>query len=87
MKTTKLSSKGQVIIPKQVRDSYHWKSGLKIQVVEVEDGILLKPNVHFPRSSLEEVAGCLGYQSAEKSEEAIQRAMKHGARNAWRDGD
>lgn len=41
METTKLSSKGQVIIPKHIRESHHWTAGLELQVIEFEGGILL----------------------------------------------
>ncbi len=43
MQTTLLSSKGQVIIPKALRDAHRWHTGTRLQVVETADGILLKP--------------------------------------------
>ena len=38
-----VSSKGQVIIPKTLRDAHRWHAGTRLQVVETADGILLKP--------------------------------------------
>ena len=43
MQTTLLSSKGQVIIPKTLRDAHRWHTGTRLQVVETAEGILLKP--------------------------------------------
>lgn len=39
---TKLSAKGQVVIPKAVRDRLHWKEGAALEVVERADGVLLR---------------------------------------------
>jgi AbrB family looped-hinge helix DNA binding protein len=42
---TKLSAKGQVVIPKDVRDRLHWTQGESLDVIETADGVLLKrPN-------------------------------------------
>lgn len=87
METTKLSSKGQVIIPKSIRESHHWDAGLEFQVVEVEQGILLKPKSSFEASTLSEVAGCLEYNGAPKSAEDIEAAFKKAVIEAWRDRD
>ena len=43
MQTTLLSSKGQVIIPKPLRDAHRWHTGTRLSVVPTADGILLKP--------------------------------------------
>lgn len=34
METTKLSSKGQVIIPKAFRSTHHWEPGLELMVID-----------------------------------------------------
>jgi AbrB family looped-hinge helix DNA binding protein len=39
---TKLSAKGQVVIPKDVRDRLHWTQGEALDVIETADGVLLK---------------------------------------------
>lgn len=84
METTKLSSKGQVIIPKAVRTARQWDSGLELMVIEVEDGILLKPKAPFEGTTLADVAGCLKYAGAAKTQGEIEAAMKKAAREAWR---
>jgi AbrB family looped-hinge helix DNA binding protein len=43
MGTIKLSRKGQVIIPKALRETYNWQAGLEFMVIDTGDGILLKP--------------------------------------------
>lgn len=39
---TKLSAKGQVVIPKEVRDRLQWKEGASLEVVETSNGVLLR---------------------------------------------
>ena len=59
METTRLSTKGQIILPKGIRDSRAWAPGTEFEVEETGDGILLRAAAHFPDTNLEEVAGCL----------------------------
>jgi AbrB family looped-hinge helix DNA binding protein len=57
METTRLSKKGQIILPKSIRVSRDWKPGTAFTVEEAGDGVLLRPAAHFPAAGLEEVAG------------------------------
>jgi AbrB family looped-hinge helix DNA binding protein len=59
METTRLSTKGQIVLPKNIRASRSWGSGTEFTVEETRDGILLRPARSFPETNLEEVAGCL----------------------------
>lgn len=43
MQVTLLSSKGQVILPKALRDAHHWQAGTRLEVLDTADGVLLKP--------------------------------------------
>ena len=43
MLTTKLSSRGQLVIPKQVRDAHQWSEDTEFSVHEQDDGIFLVP--------------------------------------------
>jgi AbrB family looped-hinge helix DNA binding protein len=85
VETTKLSSKGQVIIPKAIRASHNWDVGLELVVIEMGDGILLRPRAPFEETNLDQVAGALKYKGKSKSQEEIDSAMKAAARRAWRD--
>lgn len=59
METTRLSSKGQIILPKAVRDSHHWEAGTDFVVEDTGDGVLLRPVKRGRITRLEDVAGCL----------------------------
>jgi AbrB family looped-hinge helix DNA binding protein len=77
--TTKLSSKGQVIIPKEIRKRHHWEPGQDLQAIETNDGILLRPMSPFPETALKDVASCLTYAGKAKTNEAMEAAIKKGA--------
>ena len=52
---TKISAKGQVVIPKAVRDRLHWGEGEELEVVEAAGGILLRRKSQRPeRISVDE---------------------------------
>ncbi len=79
METTKLSSKGQVIIPKSLRNQYNWDTGQTLLVIDKGDGILLKSKSSFIPTSLKDVAGCLKYEGKPKSLKDMEQAIKTGA--------
>jgi AbrB family looped-hinge helix DNA binding protein len=87
VETTKLSSKGQVIIPKAYRAAHHWVPGLELVIIEMDDGILLKPKAPFEETRLDEVAGCLNYAGPPKFDHEIDAAMRQAAKKAWHDRD
>jgi AbrB family looped-hinge helix DNA binding protein len=76
--TTRLSSKGQIIIPKRLRSVYQWQPGQEFVVLETEEGILLKARRPFPTTALDEVAGSLPYQGPPKSLEEMADAIRKG---------
>ena len=87
MKTTKLSSKGQVIIPKAVRDAHHWSTGQELAVIEVGDGVLLRPVKPFPTTTPDEVGGILQYTGRARSLEDMEQAIAQGVRESTNDCD
>ncbi len=62
---TRLTSKGQVVIPKPVRDRMRWKTGTRLEVEATEDGaVVLRPEGRERGIDdlIERLSGCLrGY--------------------------
>lgn len=78
MASTRLSSKGQVIIPKHLRASHHWEAGQELIVIDTGDGILLKAKAPFPETTLSDVAGCLHYSGPAKTLDEMDEAIAKG---------
>ena len=87
MKNTRLSSKGQVIIPKSSRLAHHWEAGQELVVIDTDEGVLLKPARPVPSSTLEELAGCLKYTGPTKSLEEMEQAIQRGANQTREETD
>jgi AbrB family looped-hinge helix DNA binding protein len=85
MASVKLSSKGQVIIPKPIRDTYHWETGQELQLIDTGNGILLQPKAPFAESALDEVAGCLHYTGKPKSIADMDKAIAEGLKAQFHD--
>ncbi len=49
--TTTLSTKGQVILPKAIRDQRHWDAGTRLVIENTEAGVLLTQAPIFPQTS------------------------------------
>jgi AbrB family looped-hinge helix DNA binding protein len=67
MATTKLSTKGQVILPKSIRAARGWTPGTEFSIEETGNGILLRPAASFPPVTLDQVVGCLRYTGKAKT--------------------
>jgi len=74
-RTTVVSTKGQVILPKAIRDRRHWDAGTRLVVEETEAGVLLTQAPLFPRTSHEQVLGTLSYEGPPKTLEEMERAI------------
>ncbi len=80
METTRLSSKGQLILPKWLRDRYNWREGDEFIVIDTGRGVLLQPNRPFAPSTLEEVMAIIDYDgpayTVEEMDEAVAASFK-----------
>lgn len=83
METTKLSSKGQIIIPKAVRSAHRWEPGTEFLIEEVENGLLLKPRKPFPLTRLEDGLGCTGYTGPTKTLQEMDMGIINEVRRRW----
>ena len=75
MDTTKLSAKGQVVLPKGVRDAHGWLPGVEFVVETTSGGILLRPKPGKRRGRIAELAGVLKRGKRRVSLEAMDAAI------------
>jgi len=79
LETTRLSTKGQIIIPKIIRENRGWKPGLEFTIESKGDSLFLKPVRPFPRREIGEVIGCAGYKGPRRSLKDMEAAIRKGA--------
>jgi len=73
--TTTVSTKGQVILPKAIRQRRNWAAGTRLVVEETPIGVLLKAAPVFAPTRPEDVAGILAYRGPPKSLEEMDAAI------------
>lgn len=85
----KVSSKGQLVLPKAVRDAHGLVAGSEVEVESVGDTIVLRPRQKRARKgkvyTLDEVAGMLKYDGPPVSIRDMDRAIDDEFRRRWHD--
>lgn len=80
METTRLSSKGQIVLPKSLREACGWREGTEFVIERTRDGVLLRPVKPFAASRVSDVFASLPYagkpKSVQEMDEGIRRAVR-----------
>lgn len=84
METSKLSSKGQIVVPKAIRDALGWRPGLDLAIEKRDDCVVIRRRRRVPRRTVEEVAGSLKYDGPPVTLEDMDRAIEAELRERWR---
>ncbi len=75
MDTVKLSSKGQFILPKAIRDRHHWETGTEFIIIDRGEDLVIKPSRVFPPTELESAETPSIYKGKPLSLEDMNRAV------------
>lgn len=78
---TRLSSKGQVVLPLSVRLRRKWEPGIELTVEERPEGVLLRPVKPFAPTTFEEVERILKYKGKPKTLREMDEAIAIGVRD------
>lgn len=77
--TITLSSKGQVVIPKEIRDELHWDAGTRITLVSSASGVTLKAVPNKTGRKLEDLIGMLKHNGPPLSTEDLCKPVDYSA--------
>jgi len=80
MSQTTISTKGQVVLPKAIRDKRRWKAGTRLTVEDRPDGVLLKPVEKKKKFTIDDWAGILKYKGPPKTIEEMNAAIEQEVR-------
>ena len=81
--TTVVSTKGQVILPKAIRQSRRWDAGTRLVVEDTPEGVLLKQAPLFPETRPEDVCGMLAYKGPPKTLEEMDAGVLEEAHRRY----
>lgn len=77
--TITLSSKGQVVIPKEIRDELHWDAGTQITLVSSASGVTLKAVPKKTGRRLEDLIGMLKHDGPPLATEDLCNPVDYSA--------
>lgn len=86
MITTRISSKGQVVLPKTLRESQRWDAGTELALVPMDGGVFMHPVNPFPPTRVEDVLGSVKYTGKPKSLAQMKNAYKKMVRKRHASG-
>jgi AbrB family looped-hinge helix DNA binding protein len=73
--TTTVSTKGQIILPKAIRQQRRWHPGTQLMVEDTEEGVLLKAAPLFAPTRPKDVFGSLRHAGPPKTLEQMQAGI------------
>jgi AbrB family looped-hinge helix DNA binding protein len=83
--TTVISTKGQVILPKAIRDQLQWGAGTRLTVENTPDGVLLKSTPMFAATSVDALFGSMRQTGPALSIDDMNAAIAKEAERRARD--
>ena len=72
---TTVSTKGQVVLPKALRDRHGWGPGTRLVVEDTPQGVVLRPERLFPETRIEDIYGMLKWDGPPVSIEDMDAAV------------
>jgi AbrB family looped-hinge helix DNA binding protein len=74
----RVSTKGQVVLPKSIRQQRRWAPGTRLLVAGTPDRVLLKPAPLFAPTRPEDVLGSLSSNGPPRSREGMDASVLDG---------
>lgn len=78
--TVRLSTKGQLVVPKEIRERHGWSSGVELVFEDFGDKVVLREVRDVPETRLEDLIGCTGYRGPAKTLQEMEAGIAEGAR-------
>lgn len=82
MLTTRLSTKGQVVLPKSLLTAYHWHPGLEFLLEGQNEAVILRPIQKNKTYTLKDLMGCANYKGPKKSLKNMEEGVRKGAKES-----
>ena len=79
MSRTRLSTKGQLIIPLEVRERHGWTAGTELEVADAGDGVVIRPVAATRSTTPRDVIGRLRFRGRPKTLAEMEAAIAAAA--------
>jgi len=73
--TIRLSTKGQLVVPKEIRKRHGWSAGSELVFEDLGDKVILREARDIPETRLEDLIGCTGYQGPARTLEEMEAGI------------
>lgn len=77
--SVRLSTKGQLVIPREIRERHGWSEGVELVLADQGDSVVLRSVHHLPETTLEDLVGCTGYKGPALTLEEMEAGIARGA--------
>jgi AbrB family looped-hinge helix DNA binding protein len=82
MATTTVSSKGQIVIPRHLREKHRLTSGVRLQITETDEGLVLSRGKRAPSSA--SAPAWRSLRGSAKGTDALKQHLEEHRREAKR---
>lgn len=82
--TATISTKGQVVLPKALRDRLKWTAGTRVVFEESGNGMMIRMESQYRRTKMAEVYGILNYVGPPKTIEEMDAGVLEEAAESHR---
>lgn len=84
MARTRLSSKGQVVLPKEIRERLYWGKGTELEADVEGQAVVLRPVAVGGCTTLDDLVGCIAYEGPPVTLAEMDAGVESAARKMWR---
>jgi AbrB family looped-hinge helix DNA binding protein len=83
--TVKLSNKGELVIPRAIREALHWVPGMELTVVPSGQGVMIQPKRKKTGKRLEDLRGCIQYDGPPIPDDVLHAPVDY--REDWEESE
>ena len=75
--TVRLSSKGQLVIPRNIREALNWSPGDELTVTQAGQGVMIQPKQKRTGKRFVDLIGTVSYDGPPLSDEELQAPVDY----------
>ena len=81
MSRTRLSTKGQIVVPQEICKRHGWSPGTDLDVEDRGNCVVIRLASRAPTTTVDDLLGCLEYTGPAKTLEEMEQGIAEGARS------